>query len=95
MEHYTAAEYKKAWRKSNSIHLKQYQHQYLEKHNVPVQCDVCSGRYKKYNKAIHLHSAKHLQVIQANADLLGLREMQNKITELEARLHACKNNIST
>jgi len=86
MEQYNAAAYKKAWRQAHTSHIKLYQKQYLEKNNVLVQCEVCSGRYKKYNKAIHLNSDKHLRTIKTEADLLSMMAMREHINELEATL---------
>ena len=51
--------YLKQWKTVNREHINCYQKAYLTTHNIRVNCDVCSGHYKKYFKATHENTKLH------------------------------------
>ena len=81
MEKY-GKEYKQRWRLSNAEHLKNYQKEYLKNNNGDVQCEVCNGHYKRYNKNLHERALKHIRVLDNNI----ANDMKQKIIELEYKI---------
>ena len=83
----TKRTYKKDWRELNSDNIKKYQKDYLEKNNIEIECGVCKGRYKKYNKKIHEASKAHKGVVEAEKNKKIIEDLQHKISLLETKLH--------
>lgn len=41
-------------------YMRNYMREYVELNNESLICDLCKGKYKKYNKSIHNKSKKHM-----------------------------------
>ena len=70
----------------NTEHIKKYQKDYLEKNNIDIECNICKGHYKKYNKKIHDASKTHTRVVEAYTNKKIIDDLRNKISLLETKL---------